>query len=340
MSVNQSKGNNNESQQYRRSGRSGNPATQRNFSGGGGAGKGGGGSTTAPPSSSLNSGKSFKKVVSNAQGAQNRVLGQNPNVNLSTSNSPAVGRAVQNGAHIQPPLSGTPDASSTGPTVKPTDASVQKSTPGLPKAPQSNAVPSGSSSTGATGPATPVKGSADASKGFPLQFGSLSPGVMNGMQVPARTNSAPPNLDEQKRVQARLESLKATSNQNPPVPKPRKDGGSVDQSNVSEPHPTPKEKRDVLSSSSSSTTTTTTTIKPSGPPMPSIPSVPMQMPFHQSQNYLQFGGPNPPLQSQPMVNTSMPVPLPMHLPVGNPHLSLAFSIIQCHLRGSFIKIKV
>lgn len=54
---------------------------------------------------------------------------------------------------------GTPDASSTGPTVKPTDASVQKSTPGLPKAPQSNAVPSGSSSTGATGPATPVKGS-------------------------------------------------------------------------------------------------------------------------------------------------------------------------------------
>lgn len=49
---------------------------------------------------------SFKKVVSNAQGAQNRVLGQNPNVNLSTSNSPAVGRAVQNGAHIQPPLSG------------------------------------------------------------------------------------------------------------------------------------------------------------------------------------------------------------------------------------------
>ncbi|KAL7604138.1 hypothetical protein Lser_V15G15944 [Lactuca serriola] len=316
MSVNQSKGNNNESQQYRRSGRSGNPATQRNFSGGGGAGKGGGGSTTAPPSSSLNSGKSFKKVVSNAQGAQNRVLGQNPNVNLSTSNSPAVGRAVQNGAHIQPPLSGTPDASSTGPTVKPTDASVQKSTPGLPKAPQSNAVPSGSSSTGATGPATPVKGSADASKGFPLQFGSLSPGVMNGMQVPARTNSAPPNLDEQKRVQARLESLKATSNQNPPVPKPRKDGGSVDQSNVSEPHPTPKEKRDVLSSSSS--TTTTTTIKPSGPPMPSIPSVPMQIPFHQSQNYLQFGGPNPPLQSQPMVNTSMPVPLPMHLPVGNP----------------------
>ncbi|KAI3498405.1 hypothetical protein L1887_34180 [Cichorium endivia] len=311
MSVNQSKGNNNESQQYRRSGRSGSSAPQRNFSGGGGVGKGGGGgSTTAPPSSSFNSGKSFKKVVSNPQGAPNRV--QNPNVNLAPSNPSTVGKTAQNGAHNQPPLRGTPDASSTGPT----DASVQKSTPGLPKAPQSNAVPSGSNPTGAAGPATPVKGSTDASRAFPLQFGSISPGVMNGMQVPPRTNSAPPNLDEQKRVQvqaqaqARLDSLKATSFQNPPVPKPRKDGSTVDQSNASVPHSTPKEKREVLSSS--------TPIKPSGPPMPSIPNVSMQIPFHQSQNYLQFGGPNPPLQSQPMVNTSMPVPLPMHLPVGNP----------------------
>ncbi|KAL4585947.1 hypothetical protein LXL04_010574 [Taraxacum kok-saghyz] len=294
MSVNQSKGNNNEPQQYRRSGRSVNPASQKNFSGGGGGKGGGGGSTTAPPSSSFNSGKSFKKVVSNAQGTQTRVTGQNQSVNPSPSNASTVGRTVQNGAHIQPPLSGTPEATS----------SVQKSTPGLPKAPQSTAVSSGSTSI--TGPATPVKGSADASKAFSLQFGSISPGVMNGMQVPARTNSAPPNMDEQKRAQARLESLKPTTYQNPPVPKPRKDASTVDQSNPSEPHPPPKEKRDVIPS--------TTPIKPSGSPMPSIPNVLMQIPFHQSQNYVQFGGPNPPMQSQP---TSMPVPLPMHLPVGN-----------------------
>ncbi|CAI9765123.1 unnamed protein product [Fraxinus pennsylvanica] len=41
----------------------------------------------------------------------------------------------------------------------------------------------------------------DASNPFLLQFGSISPGFMNAMQVPARTSSAPPNLDEQKRDQ-------------------------------------------------------------------------------------------------------------------------------------------
>ncbi|KAI3719342.1 hypothetical protein L6452_20239 [Arctium lappa] len=323
MSVNQSRGDKNEPSQNRRSGRSGNPASQRNFQGGGGGGgKGGGGagSTNAPPSSSFYTGKSFKKVDSNAQGAQTRVTGSHPNVNLGSSNSATLGRAVQNGAPIQPPLRGTPDASFTGATVKTTDASIQKSTPGLPKAPQSNATPPSYGTIGATGPATPVKGSTDASRGFPLQFGSISPGVMNVMQVPARTNSAPPNLDEQKRAQARLDSLKTSSFPNPAVPRqqlPRKDVGVVDQSNANEAHPTPKEKRDVLASTAP---VSAHSQKPTGPPMPSVSGVSMQMPFHQSQLHqsqlhLPFGGPNPPMQSQGMANT---VPLPMHLPVTNP----------------------
>ncbi|KAI7756693.1 hypothetical protein M8C21_019540, partial [Ambrosia artemisiifolia] len=103
-----------------------------------------------------------------------------------------------NGARIQQPLRGTSVASSTGDVVKPIDASVQKSTPGLPKAPQSNVVPLNS---GTTDPSTPAKGPADASKEFSLQFGSISPGVIKEMQVPARTSSAPSNLDKQKQTQ-------------------------------------------------------------------------------------------------------------------------------------------
>ncbi|MFS8022985.1 putative MIF4G-like, type 3, initiation factor eIF-4 gamma, MA3, MIF4G-like domain superfamily [Helianthus anomalus] len=303
MSVNQSR---NEPPHHRRPGRSGNPNSPRNFSGGGGGrGGGGGGSATGAPSSGFYSGKSFKKVVSNAQGAQTRVTGVNPNANVGSgapSNSSTGSRGPLNGGHAQPPVRGTPGASSIGATVKPADAPVQKNTPGLPKAPQSNAVPP---SSGATGPSTPVKGPADASKGFSLQFGSISPGVMNGMQVPARTSSAPPNLDEQKRAQAHRDSLKAVSKQH----LPRKDPGPVDQ--PGEAHHISKEKKDVLSTPPGPVAAHAP--KPSGPPMPSIP---MQMPFHQPQIHLPFGSPNPPLQSQNISGNTMP--LPMHLPVGNP----------------------
>ncbi|XP_076888763.1 eukaryotic translation initiation factor 4G-like [Bidens hawaiensis] len=293
MSVNQSRGDKNEPPHYRRSPRSGNPGSPRNFLGGGG-------------------GKSFKKVVSNAQGPQARVTG-NQNPSLGSSN-----RGPQNGAHVQPPVRGAHDAASAGANVRPVDASVQTSTPGLPKAPQSNAVPLGS---GTMGTSTPVKGSADASKAFPLQFGSISPGVINGMQVPARTSSAPPNLDEQKRAQARIDSL----NKNPPIPNqhmPRKDPGPVDQ--PVEPRPIPKEKKDVLSTPPGPIPAHSQ--KPIGPPMPSMPT--MKMPFHQPQIHLPFGSPNPPLQPQNMAANT--VPLPMHLPVGNPPPQVFVPGIQHH----------
>ncbi|KAJ0818374.1 hypothetical protein HanPI659440_Chr00c02g0707471 [Helianthus annuus] len=189
MSVNQSRGDKNEPPHYRRPGRFANRC-----------GSGGGGGGTTGPSYAYYSGKSFKKVVSNAQGGYS-------NVNLGPSNSSSSGgRAPLNGAHVQPPLRGTPDASSIGGVVKPADASVQKTTPGLPKAQPSNAVLF-SSGTFGSGSSTPVKGSDDACRAFPLQFGSISPSVIN-------------------RMQARIDSLKATSSHGLDVPKqhlPRKD---------------------------------------------------------------------------------------------------------------------
>ncbi|KAF5761256.1 putative MIF4G-like, type 3, initiation factor eIF-4 gamma, MA3, MIF4G-like domain superfamily [Helianthus annuus] len=257
MSVNQSRSENNEPPHYRRSGRYGNPA----------------------------SGKSFKKVVSNAQGVQGRVTVSNPK---------------PNGAHVQQPLraiAGAPGDSPTGAVVKPTDASVQKSTAGLPKAPQSNVAPLNS---GTTGPSTPLKGPADASKAFSLQFGSISPGVINGLQLPARTSSAPPNLDEQK-LQASLDSFKAISFQNSVVPKqhsPRKDSGTIDQPR--EAHPISKEKKDTPSSLLGPVAAHDQ--KYTGSFITSIPpGVSMQTPYHQPQAHLQFGGPNPPLQVPPQV---------------------------------------
>ncbi|KAM0064498.1 hypothetical protein Hdeb2414_s0003g00103621 [Helianthus debilis subsp. tardiflorus] len=171
MSVNQSRGDRNEPPHYRRSSRS------TNFSGGGGGG-GRGGGTTGPSSfaPAYYSSKSFKKVVSNAQGGYS-----NANLGPSSSSSSG-GRAPLNGAHVQPPLRGTPDASSTGGVVKPADASIQKTTPGLPKAQPSKAVPL-SSGTFGSGFVTPVKGSVDASRAFPLQFGSIRGGIQ------ARINS-------------------------------------------------------------------------------------------------------------------------------------------------------
>ncbi|XP_076888764.1 eukaryotic translation initiation factor 4G-like [Bidens hawaiensis] len=298
MSVNQS----------RRPGRSGNPNSPRNSYGGGGRG-GSSGGNAGPPSSAFYSNKSYKKVVSNAPGAQTRVTATGPGPNLNNPNaSAAAGRGQPNGAHVQPPLRGTPDASVGA--VKPVDAPVNKSTPGLPKAPQSNAVAHGS---GTTGPSTPVKGPADASKSFPLQFGSISPGAL--MQVPARTSSAPPNLDEQKRAQAQAQA-QAQARQNPVVPNqhlPRKDPGPVDQ--PVEARPVSKEKKDVLSTPPGPVSAHVQ--KPTGPPMPAIPTgVSMQMPFHQSPIHIPFGVPNPPLQAQNIAANT--VPLPMRLPVGNP----------------------
>ncbi|KAJ7568258.1 hypothetical protein O6H91_01G025400 [Diphasiastrum complanatum] len=48
---------------------------------------------------------------------------------------------------------------------------------------------------------------------FTFQFGSISPAFMHntGLQIPARTSSAPPNLDEQKRDKAQYEAARASA---------------------------------------------------------------------------------------------------------------------------------
>ncbi|KAL2612493.1 hypothetical protein R1flu_024185 [Riccia fluitans] len=86
-----------------------------------------------------------------------------------------------------------------------------------PQPSSSSAHVGGSESAGAAG------SSVDTSRvslqpAFSFQFGSIAPGF-TGMQIPARTSSAPPNLDEQKREQARFEiSRGIPANKVPAVP--------------------------------------------------------------------------------------------------------------------------
>ncbi|MCD7453633.1 hypothetical protein HAX54_021686 [Datura stramonium] len=310
MSNNQSRADTRESSQYRRTGRSGSFNQHR---GGRGSGGGGGGAAPPPVSStsnpSLSSNRSFNKKYNNAQGGQPRVSG-------ATAGSDS----HQNGAHQQQPLRGASDvsvASANAPlpsaTVKPTDASTQKVTRAVPRAPTSNVITSTSESTA---PATPAKNPGDSSRSFPLQFGSISPGVMNVLQIPARTSSAPPNLDEQKRAQARNDTSRAIPSLPTPStskqPMPRKDAGSIDQSNPNEAHGVAsKPKRDVQISAPPPVNQTQ---KPSAHPMPGMH---MQIPFHPPpQVPVQFGGPGPQIPSHSLSATSLS--MPMHLPIGNP----------------------
>ncbi|XP_059633797.1 eukaryotic translation initiation factor 4G-like [Cornus florida] len=295
MSLNQSRAEKSESTQYRRLGRSGSSGQPRNSSGG--SGKGGGGGTAPPPPYSSN--RSFKKP-NNAQGGQSRVSAASVN---SDSNTASAARTVQNGAHLQHQLHGESDAPVTGVTVKQTDM-AQKSTRAVPKAPSSH---SATVNTDITSPATPAKAPGAVSRSFPLQFGSISPGFINDMQIPARTSSAPPNLDEQKRDQAHHDSLRAVPTL--PIPSatkeqpPKKDAGGVDQANTVEALPIPKAKKDIQVSSAAAVAQTQ---KPSAHP---ITGISMPMPFNQPQ-----------IPAQGMAATSMPMQMPMPLPIGNPQV--------------------
>lgn len=98
--------------------------------------------------------------------------------------------------------------SGTRPSMQPSNGNVSRSSrPGT---------PSSSSSLGVTEaiPAVPKPESSWSSvhPQLSFQFGSIGPsfGHNTGMQIPARTSSAPPNLDEQKQDQARFEAVNAT----------------------------------------------------------------------------------------------------------------------------------
>ncbi|MBA0854447.1 hypothetical protein Goshw_030498 [Gossypium schwendimanii] len=303
MSFNQSRSDKSE-QQYRKSGRSASFNQQRSSSGA--YGKGAGGVPAPSPSLSSSSSRSFKKS-NNAQGGQSR--GTSPAVNSSNANSgnaPA-GHNVQNGAHVQSQLQGASDAAIASGTAKPTEsATSQRSTRAIPKAPTSQPATMSSDSNN---PTTPIKASGDASKAFSLQFGSISPGFMNGMQIPARTSSAPPNLDEQKRDQACHDSsFRSVPDMPTPAPKqqqPINDSVATVPSKSGEAHPAPKVKKDAQASVASPTN------QPQKPSLLSLSLNPIQMPFnHQPQVSMQFGGPSP-------IQSPTSIQMPMHIPMGN-----------------------
>ncbi|XWS77357.1 hypothetical protein CRYUN_Cryun01aG0254300 [Craigia yunnanensis] len=312
MSFNHSRSDRSD-QQYRKSGRSASFNQQRTSSGAYGKGAGGGPapSPSFSSSSSLSSNRSFKKS-NNAQGGQSRL--NSPAVNTSESSNASASGNIQNGAHVQPQLQGASDAPVGRGAAKPVDSpATQRSTRAVPKAPSSHP---GTMSSDSSFPTTPTKAPGEESKAFSLQFGSISPGFMNGMQIPARTSSAPPNLDEQKRDQAHHDSsFRSVPHLPIPVPKQQlsgRDSVATDQSISGEAHPVPKVKKDAQASVPPPVNQTQ---KPS---LLNMSMTSMQVPFHhQPQVSMQFGGPNPQIQSQSVTATSIQMPMHMPLPMGN-----------------------
>ncbi|CAL0324354.1 unnamed protein product [Lupinus luteus] len=290
MSFNQSKSDKSEAV-YRKSGRSGSFNQHRGSSA----------SYVKAGDGPAASARSFNKKPNNAQGGQSRV---NPTqVNSTEANA---NRNIQNATHVRPQLHGAPDASVT--TKLSESSAAPRSSVVVPKAPTSQLLPPISSDSAA--PTTPAKG--DVSKAFPFQFGSISPGFMNGMAIPARTSSAPPNIDEQKRDQA-LRSV--PSGPTPPVPKqqqpPRKDAVVTGKSNSVETHTVTKGRKDPQIPSS---TPAGLIQKPSVVP---VTGISMPMPYHQSPASLQFGGPTQQIQPRGMSITSLQMPIQMPIPIGN-----------------------
>ncbi|PKI75270.1 hypothetical protein CRG98_004310 [Punica granatum] len=313
MSFNQSRSDKNDSSQYRKSGRSASFHHPRGSSGG--YGKGGAPAPSPSPSSSSSSAanRSFKKP-GNAQGAQPRVSFPPANHHPESSNAPsAPPNSVHNGATAQTQARGSSNAPATGTTSKPaeTTPAPPRGIQTLPKAPTSRPT---SMSSDTTAPTTPVKAPGDQSKGFAFQFGSISPGFVNGMQVPPRTSSAPPKIDEQKRDQARNDAVKAVPSV--PIPPsrqqlPRKDLGSANHSSTADVHSTPKTK---------------TQAQPVNPATQAhksqvhqVPRMSMPMTYHQPQVPVKFSTPNPQIQSQGIPPASIPLQMqiPMPLPVAN-----------------------
>ncbi|CAL9205831.1 unnamed protein product [Musa hybrid cultivar] len=225
-------------------------------------------------------------------------------------------RAVQNGA--DPSSAPSDDAQASGrakPVDMPTPTNASRA---IPKAPSSQSAAGASNSAA---PSVPSKG--ETSSAFTLQFGSINPGMMNGLQIPARTSSSPPNLDEQKHEQACTESFRAVpALPTPPAPKQqqqqqqqnRKDVSGAHQSSSGESHSLPEVKRNVHAPIPSAPVVPQP--KSSVRPIPRM-SVPMPMPFRPQQAQLppQFIGPNPQMQSPSLAANSLQ--MPMTLPVGN-----------------------
>ncbi|KAG6483856.1 eukaryotic translation initiation factor 4G-like [Zingiber officinale] len=322
MSVNQSRVERTDGQ-LKKSARLGSASQQRGFVGSGGW-KGGGSapppisstSTAPPPSSvspSLSTTRSFKKSA-NVQSQSVASSGYASSEASGTAPSTTGHHALENGAQLQTHslgFSDVPDPRS----MKPVDMPIPRNTSrAIPKPPSSQ---SSAGFSNSLAPSTPTKG--DASNTVALQFGSINPVIMNGLQipVPARTTSAPPNLDEQNHNQARTESLRTAPKMSAPcVPKQqqmKKDVVGARQSSSEESHYV-HVKGDL------------TVPVPSAPVVPvpkssslSIPgmSFPMAMSYQPQQPQVptQYGSPN--VQLQPSGLTANSLQMPIALSVGN-----------------------
>ncbi|XP_004514194.1 eukaryotic translation initiation factor 4G-like isoform X2 [Cicer arietinum] len=284
---------------YKKSGRSSSFNQQRGSLGAYGRGGGGG---AAP---SINSSKSFNKK--STHGGQYRV-NLSP-VNSSELNSASAAQTIHNGTHVQPQLHG---GAYDRPVTKSSESTAAQRSPRAVKKELTSQPPS--VSTDMTTPTSPAKG--DASKAFPVQFGSIVPSFINGVAIPARTSSAPPNLDEQERNQAHHDSFRPVpSGPVPPAPKqqlaPRKDAVVTEQSNAGDTRIGAKAKKNTQVPA---LTSASQMQKPSVVP---VTGISMATPFQQSHASLQFGGPNLQIQSQCMSPASRQIPIPMPIPIGN-----------------------
>ncbi|XP_068653716.1 eukaryotic translation initiation factor 4G-like isoform X2 [Aristolochia californica] len=305
MSLNQFRTDRSDAQ-LRKHGRPSSFSYQRNSSGASGKG---GGAATAPPisgssSTSFSSNQSFKKSGSNVQGAQFKV--HTPSTKTDQNTVTSVTHTMQNDSHIQSSLQGHEPVSGADKLI---GTPAFKSSQALPRA---TAAQSTSGLNHSQSLKTPSK---DEQKGFPLQFGSISPGFVNGMQIPARTSSAPPNLVEQKLDQARHDFLRTGPTVPiPATPKqqlPQNNLGGVDQSTPTESHPS-NQARDAHVQIPGSIPPVPTSQKTSVHP---IPGMSMAMPYQQPQVAVQFGGPTGQIHPQGVTASSLQMPMP--LSVGN-----------------------
>ncbi|KAK4728398.1 hypothetical protein R3W88_021386 [Solanum pinnatisectum] len=261
------------------------------------SGKGGGSSVLPPPSSDSDSSSPTTQSFKKSDGETGPLK---------------VTDAVQNDAPARTSGSGSSVSLTSDKLVEPADRIRHEDNQIV-----SSALSSQHTSSGLdpSAPKTPMKD--DTSKNVSLQFGSFTPGFVNGMQIPQRTNSAPPNMDEQKRIQARsspFRPLQLLPSSTPHQPQLREDIGKPMNKN---PDPQHSHERDLpVHVQVPAAQAVGSMQKLSSLPFPGVPVNP---PFLQPHGPVQFGMPGPQVQHQGIPCSSFPMPMPMPLPVGNPN---------------------
>uniref|UniRef100_A0ACD5YVX5 Uncharacterized protein n=1 Tax=Avena sativa TaxID=4498 RepID=A0ACD5YVX5_AVESA len=300
-----------------------------------GASKGGGGPSGGQPP--LSSNRSFGKPR-NGHGAHQRVVNQPDTTGFQPAPAPG---PLQTPPRPPAPQGAPVHVPVTAPRPQHHDSSAVQAPPMAPASENPTFIPMPKNIPRAA-PRAPTKSSnipapqgapkGEPSKGFNLQFGSINMNMNNVPQFPARTSSAPPNLDEQKRNQVLPEGPKVAPSmpippaqkqphpppqqQHPPQPQQqplpqqqqtRKDALGPSQPNIVNTHVPSQVKRDVHVSPS------VPNVAPPRPAVQPIPGMPMSsMHFHHQQQQVpvQFGGHN-----QGVVPSSMQ--MSMGLPGGN-----------------------